>query len=124
MIGSVSASLYASRLISTLPAGLPRTAVEAAKGSVGGANVAAQHLSQAGLRPVASQLRTAAVDGFLHSFAAGSLVACAVAAAGALVAWFLLPARPSAEAQPDTTTMLAEEGTHQVPLHTTPGGMK
>jgi predicted MFS family arabinose efflux permease len=124
VIGSVSASLYASRLISTLPAGLPRTAVEAAKGSVGGAIVAAQHLSQAGLRPVASQLRTAAVDGFLHSFAAGSLVACAVAAAGTLVAWFLLPARPSAEAQPDTTTMLAEEGTHQVPLHTTPGGMK
>ena len=124
VIGSVSASLYASRLISTLPAGLPPTAIETAKGSVGGAIVAAQHLPQAGLRPVASQLRTAAVDGFLHGFAAGSLVAAGVAAAGALLAWFLLPARPSAEAQPETTTMLAEEGTRQVPSPTTPGGTK
>jgi EmrB/QacA subfamily drug resistance transporter len=94
VIGSVSASLYASSLIAALPAGLPRTTVEAAKGSVGGAIVASQHLSQGGLGPVASQLRTAAVNGFLHGFAAGSLVAGAVAAAGAVLAWFVLPARP------------------------------
>ena len=124
VIGSVSASLYASWLISTLPAGLPPAAVQAAKGSVGGAIVAAQHLSQAGLGPVAGQLRAAAVDGFLHSFAAGSLVGCAVAAAGALLAWFLLPARPSTEAQPETTTMPAGEGPRQIPSPTTPGGTK
>ena len=124
VIGSVSASLYASRLIATLPAGLPPTAIETAKGSVGGAIITAQHLSQTGFRPVADQLHTAAVDGFLHSFAAGSLVACAVAAAGALVAWFLLPARPSVEAEAETTTLLGEEGIRQVPLPTTPGGVR
>lgn len=110
VIGSVSASLYASRLIATLPAGLPPAAIEAAKGSVGGAIITAQHLSQAGAGPVASQLRAAAVDGFLHSFAAGSLVACAVAAGGALVAWFFLPARPSAEAKAEMTTIVAGAG--------------
>jgi hypothetical protein len=39
--------------------------------------------------------KDAAILAFLHSFAGGCLVAGAVAAAGALVAIFLLPARPA-----------------------------
>jgi hypothetical protein len=95
VIGSVTASLYASRLASTLPAGLPARAVTAATGSVGGAVTAAQQASHAGFTQFGSRLKDAAILAFLHSFAGGCLVAGAVAAAGALVAIFLLPARPA-----------------------------
>jgi hypothetical protein len=97
VVGSVAASLYANRLVATLPPRLPAGAVAAAKGSVGGAVVAAQTLSHSGLGGVAQRLNDAAVLAFLHSFAGGCLVAAGVAAAGALVAFFLLPARPRAD---------------------------
>jgi EmrB/QacA subfamily drug resistance transporter len=95
VIGSVAASLYTSRLAATLPAGLPARAVTAARGSVGGAVTAAQQASHAGFTQFGSRLKDAAILAFLHSFAGGCLVAGAVAAAGALVAIFLLPARPA-----------------------------
>jgi predicted MFS family arabinose efflux permease len=95
VIGSVAASLYASRLASTLPAGLPERAITAARGSVGGAVIAADQTSHAGLAHLGSRLEDAAILAFLHSLAGGCLVAGGVAAAGALVAIFLLPARPS-----------------------------
>jgi Major Facilitator Superfamily len=96
VVGSVAASLYANRLVATLPPRLPAGAVAAAKGSVGGAVVAAQHLGHQGLAGTAQRLNDAAVGAFLHSFAGGCLVTAGVAAAGALVAFFLLPARPRA----------------------------
>jgi hypothetical protein len=86
VIGSVAASLYTSRLASTLPAGLPARAVTAARGSVGGAVTAAKQASHAGFTQFGSRLKDAAILAFLHSFAGGCLVAGAVAAAGALVA--------------------------------------
>ena len=95
VIGSVAASLYTSRLASTLPAGLPARAVTAARGSVGGAVTAAQQASHAGFTQFGSRLKDAAILAFLHSYAGGCLVAGAVAAASALVAIFLLPARPA-----------------------------
>ena len=95
VIGSVAASLYISRLSATLPAGLPAQAITAARGSVGGAVVAAQKASQAGFGQLGSRLKDAAIPAFLHSLAGGCIVAGGVAAAGALVAGFLLPARPS-----------------------------
>ena len=98
VIGSVAASLYTSRLAATLPAGLPARAITAARGSVGGAVIAAQQASQAGSAELGSRLKDAAILAFLHGFAGGCLVAGAVAAAGALVAIFLLPARPAAPA--------------------------
>src|SRR5437588_10618143 len=49
VIGSIAASLYGSRLGQTIPAGLPAAAARAARGSVGGALVAAQHLAHGGL---------------------------------------------------------------------------
>jgi len=94
VIGSVAASLYTSQLAATLPGGLPARALTAARGSVGGATIAAQQVSRTGFAHLGSQLKDAAVLAFLHSFAGGCLVAGGVAAAGALVAIFLLPARP------------------------------
>ena len=95
VIGSVAASLYTSRLAATLPAGLPARAVTAARGSVGGAVIAARNASLAGSAQLGSRLKDAAILAFLHGFAGGCLVAGAVAAVGALVAIFLLPARPA-----------------------------
>jgi EmrB/QacA subfamily drug resistance transporter len=102
VIGSVAASLYSSRLTSTLPDGLPATVISAVKGSIGGAIIAAQQTGQPGLADVA-------VRAFLHSFAGGCLVAAGVAAAGALVAVFLLPSRPAA---PSESTPANLEGPH------------
>jgi hypothetical protein len=96
VIGSVGASLYASRLTPTLPLGLPQPAITAAKGSVAGATAVAQKATQAGQAVIADRLSDAAIPAFLHSFTGGCLVAAGVAAAGALTAVFLLPARPAA----------------------------
>jgi EmrB/QacA subfamily drug resistance transporter len=117
VIGSVAASLYANRLASTLPAGIPAGAITAARGSVGGAVVATQQLSRQGLGGIAQRLNDAAALAFLHSFAGACLVAAGVAAAGALVAFFLLPASPrpqggetSAPADTQTRPVIAVEG--------------
>ncbi len=104
VIGSISASIYATRLSSALPA-LPRDAVEAARGSVGGAIVVAQALDQGGFGLAADRVRLAAVHAFEGSFAAGSLVAFGVAVVGAALVWFLLPARPSTS--PETVLPIA-----------------
>jgi hypothetical protein len=107
VIGSVAASLYTSRLTATLPAGLPARAITTARGSVGGAVIAAQHASQTGLTQLGSRLKDAAILAFLHSLAGGCLAASGIAAVGALVAIFLLPARPgdpTAEPRPLAAT--------------------
>jgi EmrB/QacA subfamily drug resistance transporter len=99
VIGSVAASLYGTRLRATLPAGLPAHAAAAAKGSVGGALVAAQTLRHAGHAQAAHELVAAAVGAFLHSLAGGCRVAGGVALAGAVLATALLPSRPSVPAE-------------------------
>lgn len=92
VIGSVFASIYAARL--ALPHGLPPQATHAARESVGGAFIAAQRVSDAGLGSAASLLKDAASRAFLDGFAIGCLVAAGVALLGALVAAVLLPAHP------------------------------
>ena len=94
VIGSISASLYHSHLASTMPAHLPAQASAAAKGSVGGALVAAKALAGAGLPGPAHSLANSAVGAFLHSVSGSLHVAGAVALAGAIIAALLLPARP------------------------------
>jgi hypothetical protein len=94
VIGSVFASLYAARL--ALPAGLPARAAQAARESVGGAFIAARQVADAGLGPLAAQLKATASAAFFDGFAAGCLVAAGVAAAGAIAAAVLLPAQPIA----------------------------
>jgi len=79
--------------IAALVTSLPGGTAKAARGSAGGAIVAAQHLPAAGLRPVADRLRVAAVHAFKHGFASGCLVAGA-AATSAIVVWFVPSASP------------------------------
>jgi EmrB/QacA subfamily drug resistance transporter len=100
VIGSVAASLYASRLTALLPPGLPGPAITAANGSVGGAAVAAQQLSQAGLAGAAHALSNAATAAFMHSLSGACLVAAGVAAVGVLLVAIWLPARPQPPAGP------------------------
>ena len=90
VIGSVAASLYAHRLGTTIPSGLPGQVVTAARGSVGGALVASQHLPSG----AAHALIGSAFGAFLHSFAWSLRVAGGVALAGAVMAAALLPSRP------------------------------
>lgn len=98
VVGSVFASLYGASLV--LPAGLPARAAEAASESVGGALIAADQLSAAGLETVAAALRATAATAFFDGFAAGCLVAAAVTAIGAVAAATLLPGRPEGVAEP------------------------
>jgi hypothetical protein len=95
VIGSIAASLYSSRLGATIPPGLPAQAAAVAKGSVGGALVAAKSLQQAGLAGPAHALSTSAVGAFLHSLAGSLRVAGSISLAGALMAAGLLPSRPA-----------------------------
>ncbi|HTD49194.1 MAG TPA: MFS transporter, partial [Acidimicrobiia bacterium] len=95
VIGSISASLYGSRLNATLPHGLTPQTAGAAKGSIGGALIAAQTLTQHGLTLPAHNLSVAAVAAFLHSMGGSLRVAGTVAIAGAIVAAALLPSRPT-----------------------------
>jgi hypothetical protein len=97
VIGSVASSLYASRLLGTLPPGVPASLVGTAKGSVGGAALAAQQLRAAGLASVARGLDAAAVQAFLHGLADSCLVAGGVAVVGFVLVAIALPGRPPAD---------------------------
>src|SRR5262249_32165926 len=95
VVGSVFASLYGSQLADKL-AGLPipPVALDQAKESIGAAFVVAERApTSAGTAAIVEASPTA----FLSGFHAVSLAAGAVAAAMAVAAWFLLPARPDGE---------------------------
>jgi DHA2 family multidrug resistance protein-like MFS transporter len=94
VIGSIAASLYSNRLGAAIPADLPYQAATAAKGSVGGALVAAQGLQQAGFATVAHVLGAASIGAFSHSLAGSLRVEGVVALGGAVLAVTLLPSRP------------------------------
>jgi hypothetical protein len=93
VIGSVATSLYTSHL-GTLPPDLPQQAATAAKGSIGGALVAAKNLQAAGLTSTAHAVSGAAVGAFLHSLAGSLRLAAAIALGGSAMAAMLLPSRP------------------------------
>jgi hypothetical protein len=95
VIGSVFASLYASRIGDLLPTALPGGAATTAKESVGGALTVAGEASQAGHPRVAAAISEATNSAFFSGFHAGDLVAGLVAAAGAVMALALLPAQPT-----------------------------
>ena len=94
VIGSIYASLYASRILSGLGVHLPAAAAGAAHSSIGGALGAAGQLQAAGHGDLAAALRGAASAAFFDGFELACLVAASVAIAGALVALLLLPAQP------------------------------
>jgi hypothetical protein len=97
VIGSVASSLYSSRLGSHVPSGLSPQVAHAAKGSLGGALVAAQGLVHAGFAASAHALKLAAVSAFLHGFSGSLRVAGAIALAGAVMAAVWLPSRPASD---------------------------
>jgi EmrB/QacA subfamily drug resistance transporter len=101
VIGSVYASLYASRLTSALHGGVPASVDHAAHGSVGAAFATAEQLDLAGQPALASAIHDGASAAFFHGFAAANYVAAVVAAAGALLALAFVPAHPKAD--PDET---------------------
>jgi hypothetical protein len=94
VIGSIAASLYSARLAATVPSGLPTGAAAAAKGSVGGALVAAQTIAASGFTSAGRALAVAGLGAFLHSFAGALRVASVVALAGSAFAAAFLPSRP------------------------------
>jgi EmrB/QacA subfamily drug resistance transporter len=95
VIGSVYASLYASRLTTTLPAGLPKHVARTAHASIGGALSVAGSLAHSGHPAIAAAIHKAASSAFFNGFHAANWVAAGVAAAGAIVALVLLPAKPT-----------------------------
>ena len=96
VIGSVFASLYASRLGDLLPAAVPAGAATGAGESVGAALSVAGEAGQAGHPGLAAAIGEAANSAFFSGFHAGDFVAAGVAAAGAVMAFALLPAQPTA----------------------------
>jgi MFS family permease len=109
VIGSIAASVYASHIASAVHGGLPAPAAVAAKGSLGGALIAAHALHQAGLSVAAQHLTSAATRAFLHSLAAGCEVAGSIALLGALMALSLLPSRPAAQRDSVEQTLIPAE---------------
>jgi EmrB/QacA subfamily drug resistance transporter len=94
VIGSIYASLYASRLTSGLGVQVPDAAASAAQRSVGGALGAADQLTATGDGGLAAALRDAASAAFFHGFEIACLLAAVIAVVGAVVAVVLIPAQP------------------------------
>jgi hypothetical protein len=94
VIGSIYASLYASRLTSGIEAQLPTAAADAAERSIGGAFGAADQLAGAGRGDLAAALDDVASAAFFHGFEVACLVAAAVAIVGSVAALLLIPAQP------------------------------
>src|SRR5436305_1791608 len=90
LIGSVYASLSASRLTDALPPGLPARLTSAAHDSV----VAALAIADRAPAGLGAPIHAAASAAFFDGLSAGCLVAAGVAAAGAVMAAVLLPAQP------------------------------
>jgi EmrB/QacA subfamily drug resistance transporter len=101
VIGSVYASLYSSRLGANLPSALPPGVAETAKQSVGAAYAVSGELAGRGQGSVANSVFVAATNAFDHGLSVGSVVAGAVAAAGALLSVIFLPAQPPQQMQPE-----------------------
>jgi EmrB/QacA subfamily drug resistance transporter len=95
VIGSVYASLYASRLTDALPAGLPAGVAHSAHESVGAALADSGALGSGGHPALGSALHEAASAAFFGGFHTANYVAAGVAAAGAVMALWLLPAQPT-----------------------------
>jgi predicted MFS family arabinose efflux permease len=104
VIGSVFASLYASRLGELLPAATPAGTVERAKESVGAAFGIAAEAGQTGHPGAARAIGEAANSAFFSGFHAGDLVAAGVAAVGAVMALALLPSHPPTPVEDDDAT--------------------
>jgi EmrB/QacA subfamily drug resistance transporter len=94
VIGSVYASLYASRLTSALPR-LPGSLARTAHGSVGAALTVAGQVGHAGHVALAAGIHNATNSAFFHGFSAANFLTAGIALAGAVIAFGLLAAHPT-----------------------------
>jgi EmrB/QacA subfamily drug resistance transporter len=101
IIGSVYASLYQHRIGGLLGAGVPARLVQTSQQSVGAGLAVAQHLTAGGQTALGHVVSVTTTDAFLHGLRVGSVVAAAVALAGAVATAALLPSRPPAAAVAD-----------------------
>src|SRR4051812_42979949 len=99
VIGSVFASFYTSRLTSDLPAALPDSVGRTAHDSVGAAFATASELAHTGPSKFAAAVHDVASSAFFDGFHAANYVAAGIAAAGAVMALALLPAKPEVGAE-------------------------
>ena len=104
IIGSVYASLYASRLTGDIPSGLSSALMRSAHASIGAALTASTNLAHAGHPDLASALHHAASAAFFHGFHAANYVSAGVAAAGVVMALAFVPAHPKARVEDATET--------------------
>jgi EmrB/QacA subfamily drug resistance transporter len=102
VIGSVYASIYAVNLTSGFGHHVPGELAAQAHSSVGAAFGIAGQLSATGHGGLAAIVHNAASSAFFDGFATASLVAAGVALAGAVMALWLLPARPAEQAATET----------------------
>jgi EmrB/QacA subfamily drug resistance transporter len=109
VIGSIAASVYASHIAGAAHTDLPARAAVAAKGSVGGALIAAHELQRAGLTAAARHLTSAATSAFLHCLLIGCAVAGSITLLGALMAITLLPSRPAPRQDTIEQTLIPDE---------------
>jgi len=117
VLGSVSASVYGSRLTAALPARVPGPAAALARQSVGAAYAAAARLAALGHPALGQALQHAATNAFLRGLTVGALAAGGVAAAGALLAVVFLPAQP---AQPAAGQAQKAAAAHQAKAQADP----
>jgi predicted MFS family arabinose efflux permease len=94
VIGSIFASLYASRLTDVLPAALPRHAADATHQSLGAALEVVGELAAAHPR-LAVAVHDSASSAFFSGFHTANYVTAGVSVAGAVMALALLPAQPT-----------------------------
>jgi hypothetical protein len=95
VVGSVYASLYASRLTTALPARLSPHLAGAAHNSAGAALAIASRVSQSGHTALANSIHSAASTAFFDGLRAACLLTAGVSAAGAILALVLLPSHPT-----------------------------
>jgi EmrB/QacA subfamily drug resistance transporter len=107
VLGSVYASLYATRLTSGLAGRVPSTITRTAHTSIGAALTTAGNVAHSGHLPLATVIHDAASTAFFHGMHAANFVAAGIAATGALLALTLLPAHPAAAADDGLVTPAA-----------------
>jgi DHA2 family multidrug resistance protein-like MFS transporter len=91
VMGSIVTAIYRGEVAGALPSGLPPAAVEAARGTIGGA------VAVAGELPVGAgaEVLEAARDAFAHAFGATAVLSAAIAIAVAVLAAALLRGVPA-----------------------------
>ena len=110
IVGSVLNSGYGSHVVTALTGlGAPAAATHAAGQSVVAGMATAAHFPASLQGAAAEAVRQAFMTGVHH----GSLVAAGAAAAGALVAIFLVPSRAAGSAEPSSGTSSASSRTRQ-----------